>query len=336
MRLGRRFLWIAGSITACLVVFLLVFAAYRFNWTGAGFLKKTFWDWLQLLIIPFALAIIAFSFNRVERKNEQLIASDNQQEAALQAYLDKMSELLLKDGLRESKLNAEVRSIARARTLTVLRRLDANRKVSLLRFLYESGLIDESNRIIDLDGADLHAVDLHDVKLTRAALCGVDLSGADLRTVDLYEADLENANLSNANLSGAYLLDTCMLCADLQEADLRGADLQGAKLERVKLEHADLFKASPSFLEKGIPLQERAWKERTDKSKPIYIGRGGTNLCRANLGAVKLNQANLKKAHMDGADLGEANLREADLREAIFTTRQMERLIQENAVNASL
>src|SRR5579864_8261349 len=35
---------------------------------------KTLWDWLQLLIIPLALAVIAFLFNRSERKNEQRVA----------------------------------------------------------------------------------------------------------------------------------------------------------------------------------------------------------------------------------------------------------------------
>lgn len=61
---------------------------------------------MQLLIIPVALALIAFWFNRVERSSEQAIATDNQQETALQAYLDNMSELLLKDDLRESKPDA--------------------------------------------------------------------------------------------------------------------------------------------------------------------------------------------------------------------------------------
>jgi large-conductance mechanosensitive channel len=74
---------------------------------------KTLWDWLQLLIIPLALAIIEILFNRAERKNEQTIASDNQQEAALQGYINEMSELLLEKLLRKSKEGDEVRTIAR-------------------------------------------------------------------------------------------------------------------------------------------------------------------------------------------------------------------------------
>ena len=60
---------------------------------------------------------------------------DNQRETALQTYIDKMSELLLEKHLRTSQPEEEVRKIARVRTLTVLRGLDANRKGSVLQFL---------------------------------------------------------------------------------------------------------------------------------------------------------------------------------------------------------
>ena len=59
---------------------------------------------------------------------------DNQRETALQEYIDKMSELLLQKNLRESAEEDEVRKIARVRTLTILPRLDARRKGSVLHF----------------------------------------------------------------------------------------------------------------------------------------------------------------------------------------------------------
>src|SRR5260370_19571687 len=127
-----------------IVAIVLIIVGYRFDWTGFnGNTKsgKTLWDWLQLLIMPLALAIIAIFFNRSERKNEQRVASDNQQETSLQEYIKEMSELLLHEKLRESQPGDEVRIIARVRTLTVLLRLDKERKNSILQFLYESGLI---------------------------------------------------------------------------------------------------------------------------------------------------------------------------------------------------
>src|SRR5215470_14841031 len=89
----RRLLLVTGIIVLLVVVGVLIWASYANKWSGAGFSEKTVWDWLQLLIIPFALAIIALLFNRAERKNEQRVASDNQQEAALQGYINEMSEL---------------------------------------------------------------------------------------------------------------------------------------------------------------------------------------------------------------------------------------------------
>ena len=111
-------------------------------------LANTLWDWLQLAIVPLVLAGVGLWFTQVQKSNEQTIASDNQREKALQDYIDKISELLLKEHLSEltadGKLEPkydEVRNIARVRTLTVLRGLDAIHKASVLQFLHESGLL---------------------------------------------------------------------------------------------------------------------------------------------------------------------------------------------------
>ena len=76
--------------------------------------------------------------------------TDNQRETAFQAYIDKMSELLLHEKLRDSTEEDEVRNVARVRTLTVLPRLDGKRKGSVLQFLYESGHIYKNKNSIDL------------------------------------------------------------------------------------------------------------------------------------------------------------------------------------------
>src|SRR5260221_11503940 len=62
---------------------------------------KSFWDWLQLLIIPAVLAVGGYAFNFTVSRNEQRIASDNQRETELQGYIDKISELLLNNHLAE-------------------------------------------------------------------------------------------------------------------------------------------------------------------------------------------------------------------------------------------
>src|SRR5229473_1605791 len=269
-------------------VIFLVIAGYRFHW-----------DWLQLLVIPFVLAVGSYLFIYTASRNgqkamqlrnqtERDIALDNQHETALQDYIDKLSELLLHEKLRESAPEDEVRKIARVRTLTVLPRLDKERKRSVLQFLHESGLIDKDKRIIDLRGADLSG----------ANLIAAYLNEADLSRAILSEADLSGAYLDEANLGGAYLRG-----AILRGAILRGANLSGANLGEANLGETDLSGAILS----GANLHG--------------AGLGGANLGKANLSGANLSGfnlggANLGGANLDGADLSEADLNAADLNEA--------------------
>ena len=168
---------------------------------------------------------------------------DNQREAALQAYIDHMSKLLLAQNLRHSREDEEVRKIARVRTLTVLRRLDAERKGSVLQFLYESTLLGKEGPIIDLTGADLSRAHLSRADLSGANLSHANLSGANLSGADLSESILSEANLSRTNLSGTNLSGTNLNEADLMRANLRGADLIGANLNEADLSGAFLIGA---------------------------------------------------------------------------------------------
>lgn len=178
---------------------------------------KTLWDWLQLLIVPALLTLGAVWFTarqnhdveiaRRQHETDIEIAADNQREAARQAYIDKMSELLLEKGLRGSKAGDEVRNVARVRTLTVLSQSDNKRKRSIVRFLQESGLIDQHNTIIDLSFANLREANLHQVNLSNANLHEVDLRRANLAGADLRHADLSEAELEGANLYGARVTE---------------------------------------------------------------------------------------------------------------------------------
>ena len=189
---------------------------------------KTIWDWLELLIIPLALAGGAYYLNKEEKELERGIAKDRQQEAALQSYFDRMSELLVEKKLSSTK-EKEVRDIARIRTLSVLRGLDPKRKRMVLLFLDEALLISS-----------------HPERDTVIALYGADLTYADLSNIHLCQARLSNTDLSMANLKGA-IFDYCDFAgAKLISADLQGCDLTGETAPGVpsSLFHADLSYAN--------------------------------------------------------------------------------------------
>src|SRR5216684_4812431 len=255
-----RLLLVVGAMVLLVGVVVLIIAGYIFKWDWTGFNEhrgpnilqyqpaKTLWDWLQLLgvlAIPVAVVLGVAWFTTKQGQVGDAENKDNQREAALQAYIDNMLELLLAKNLRSSTEDEEVQKIARVRTLTVLRRLDAERKGSVLQFLQESGLIGKDKRVIHLTGANLIGANLIGANLSGANLSGVYLSGADLSGVDLSGAYLFLANLSKANLSGASLYEANLSLANLSRADLSGANLSkanlsGANLSEVVLSGANL------------------------------------------------------------------------------------------------
>jgi uncharacterized protein YjbI with pentapeptide repeats len=274
-----------------------------------GFRGMTVREWLPIvgaLLIPVVIAAgtwgITWQQGKIEdrrAKAERKLAEQRAQDEALQAYLDQMSGLLLERDLRTSEKDSEVRTLARARTLTVLERLDPGRKTAVMRFLGEAVLIQRGegrDPIIDLGGADLSAADLNEVDyysgfLRGASLNEADLSDADLRWATLSNANLRDANLSDANLSYANLRDASLFKANLKEADLRWARLSDANLNEADLSNASL---------RGVDLNNAF-------------------LPLADLQAANLNEADLSGADLFGANLNNANLRDANLSDANLT-----------------
>jgi uncharacterized protein YjbI with pentapeptide repeats len=223
----------------------------RNKWTG--FSGKTLWDWLSLLLqllgviaIPLAIALGTTYFSTQQNQTSTQIATSQQQEACLQTYLDRMSDLLLNHNLRKSQPGDEVSQVAREQTLTTLRRLDGYHNNILLQFLQDAHLIDMKNAVIDLHTANLSNADLSTANLSGANLSGANLSTANLSGANLSNASLNGANLGNAALSGADLSTADLSSAILSDADLSNADLSNANLSGVGLSNANLSNANLS------------------------------------------------------------------------------------------
>jgi Pentapeptide repeats (8 copies) len=215
----RQKLWTVGIIVALagVLVFLCLAYAREWRWTGLVTYEnshaKTLWDWLDLLIVPAVLALGGYLFARSENQRMQKtaydertldrqIADERQRDDTLQAYLDGMSQLLTdkEPPLHRAQPGDSLCTVARARTLTVLGRLDGVGKRNVLQFLFESGLIHKEHTFRNtLDMIEWrHTI----VSLKQAKLGKANLRRADLRRVDLRRADLSKANLSEANLRG--------------------------------------------------------------------------------------------------------------------------------------
>jgi hypothetical protein len=243
-------------------------------WARTGFGDKTLWDLLQLLIVPLALAVIGLWFTVQQDARQSKIEEQRAQDAALQAYLGQMSTLMLEKELRNSEEESEVRTLARARTLTVLSRLDPVRRKTVLRFLYEADLIFKPSSVVSLDGANLQGVNLRYVDLSGHSFAGGTLRGAYVCIIhkqagtnkppdtigcagdtgarnrlvgydtSIRGSDLSGTNLRNADLTGAFLVEADLTNASLAQANLRNAALIGAELYKADLSGADLTGAS--------------------------------------------------------------------------------------------
>jgi uncharacterized protein YjbI with pentapeptide repeats len=171
-----------------------------------------------------------FGDQRVDGQRD--LAEQRAQDEALRDYLSQMSSLLLDRDLRGSKEDSEVRTLARAQTLTVLGSLDPSRKTAVMKFLVEAKLVqrvDGRGPIIRLDGADLRGANMNDANLSGAVLFDANLSEVHLSNANLSGADLHGAHLRGADLRNAILKDQSYpSMADLSGADLSGADLSGA------------------------------------------------------------------------------------------------------------
>lgn len=284
MKLGWKNYLLYSSVVLVVggLIYILVETINRKN---TGFETKTLWDWMDLLIVPLVLAGGAFFLNRSERKTEREIATDRQQDAALQTYFDRMSELLLKEKLQTTK-KAEVRDVARTRTLSIMRVLNIKRNNIIIQFLREAELVNNNKSI--LIKANMREMNLQDLNLGYLNLEGANLENADLQRAHLRHANLKDAKLNEANLKDAILIEANLIGAELFNANLQFAFLKNANLRSAKLFDANLQGA---FLVNA-------------------------NLEDADLGGADMRGARLNGANMQGTDLRGVNLRGAELQDA--------------------
>lgn len=314
---------VAGAIVGLSLLLLLVatttlgFGPYEDAARAAR--PPTLWDWLSLLIVPLAVAagaaFIGYIQKRTEldiaekardedreiarqaRENEQKIAADRLRQATLEAYYDRMTDLLLEHKLRESAEGSELRSIARARTAAVIRSLDGGRIKQLLAFLHSSGLIEKDQPVIDPARVDLSKIDLS----------GGDLRGAILRGFNMSEANLSGAALFKANLSRANLIGADLSRADLIGADLSRAYLIGANLSRAYLGGADL---SGAYLGGANLIMARYWTiEQLEQAKDIAetimpdgVRLGGKDIFGDHIEGLTFNEWKVQYLSRQSAD----------------------------------
>jgi Pentapeptide repeats (8 copies) len=210
---------------------------------------KTVWDWLQLLVVPAMLVVIALLFNtsqasRERKREDRQIAEDRalaesaREDATLEAYFAQISSLMLDRDLLRSRPGSAVRQVARTATLTATRRVNGRRKGEIVRFLSEVGLLQPkpigdafSEATILLDGADLRGADL-----AGALLSGIDFFRVDLRGADLTHALLSENFFTLSDLRRSRFDYASVVNGSFERSDLRGASFKNGSITRTLFE----------------------------------------------------------------------------------------------------
>jgi uncharacterized protein YjbI with pentapeptide repeats len=231
-----------GIVAIVVVALSLVVAAYLRRWTWTGFVepaakrppRKTLWDWLNLLIVPVVLAGVGLWFSDKQDQRDQdrqaaaaraqaARAKDDEREAVLRTYLQDMSSLLREDNLAASKPGSAPVVTARTLTLTVLRRLDGERRSVVVHFLDEAHVATPPKPKISL-----YRADLRDLRLRGQRIADLDFSGADLRRAEFRDASILSVLFNSADLRGADFRDSDLGGVDFSYTDLRHVDFRNA------------------------------------------------------------------------------------------------------------
>ncbi len=254
-----------GSLAVSLTVWAVV------GNLPTGFSGKTVWNWIDVLGVPLAVAAVAGLFAIVAPRAadrradvERELNTDREREAALRTYLDRMTDLVLHEGLDTSGEGEAVRAVAHAETFVALRGLNGPRKGMLIQFLHDSKLIPKENPIVSLSQADLTGSDLSHIDLRNSALSGANLRGSDLYYTDLSEADLSDVNLSSADLHNAILGDADLSRTNLQDAIIYDANLREANLQDAIATDEQLREAYSlvgATMPDGSEMTEELWEQ---------------------------------------------------------------------------
>ncbi|GCE60398.1 pentapeptide repeat-containing protein [Microcystis aeruginosa] len=305
--------WIKGLLSVLLfslsIFLVIIISNWISNFKWSGFQKKSFWDWLQLLIVPLMLAFGAFYLSYASETRDKQIAKDGEQQELLKDYFSKMQTLIVetkksKDSqpkIVETKKSVETTKskdsqpnpdgapllpefipIAEALTFAVLDQLDGKRKGKVITYLADSKLI--TANIKDKDSKPV--IDLKNANLKEIEIDNLDMNGQLIDKDTIQGVIIRGADMTNANLKKVYLTYSDLTGSDLSNATLTTVDLTGAKMESVKLIETDIkdITISPQtdlnnacYLEGQEPQVQQNNKDKSSKLSLLQLLKNNNN-----------------------------------------------------------
>ena len=177
---------------------------------------------------------------------------DQYRDQLLIGYIKEMGDLLEgKNGLITSDFVS--RTLARVKTLNVLRQLDGARQTHLIGFLYEAGLLTATNQSapLDISTAELMNIDFRKCipskKIKNMVLAGVYLQNCTFERMILENVDFSSSILSNVNFSSDRLYHIDFSSAQLFNSNFQFSLIVNVSFREALLENVS-FSSSPRLL----------------------------------------------------------------------------------------
>jgi hypothetical protein len=280
-RVITTLLSVASILTPIVILIVLVitialtaYGAYSREWEWTGFLGKTLWDWMKLLLVPIILALGGLLFTQMDRLNStrtQELDRERLQVDRKQAQQDR------EQAQQELELNR--RGQITERFTRAIDQLGATYDAGYRTFEIRLGGIYALEQIardseedywpimevltayvrqhapwIPVEAQQGEEASREATETTKVLPPDPDIQAitdvlrrrnryfghGEPEPLDLTLANLSGANLSGANLSEANLSEANLSEANLSEANLKGADLKGADLKGADLQEAIL------------------------------------------------------------------------------------------------
>jgi uncharacterized protein YjbI with pentapeptide repeats len=351
------------------IITLVAVGAYTYGWEWTGFLGKTLWDWMKLLVVPLILALGGLLITQMERLNAARSQQLDRERLELDRRLaeerqitDLFTRTIDQLGATDDSGNRilEVR-VAAIYALERIARDSPRDHWSIMEILTsyvrqhapwqpEEGPQGGEDATIEKPKQD-SARFRGEFALTEAPAPAPDILAiitvirrrtryygrGEPEPLDLHQTNLAGVpfvtRTEKVNLRGAILTE-----ANLRRADLSGADLWAAFLAGAYLSGTFLRSANLQWVQLREANLSGAALEEADLGKADLSGANlegavlrGANLAEVNLEGAVLRGANLAEANLVGSNLLEANLEGAYLADVDLTGATLANVMGVNA-----
>ncbi|MEM8862028.1 MAG: pentapeptide repeat-containing protein [Chloroflexota bacterium] len=326
---AKKFLyqWLIRAIRAFLLISLILFtistirflfldepypAWYGFSPTTTPTSPgKTLWDWLELLIIPIAIASFSWFQNEAEnskRRDQYEEAKraeiDRKRQEIFENYLTKINKLSRQE---EGKRTQSDLLDARIQTITTINQLDAMRNRLILKYLREYELLQVSD------------TDSQKISLENADFSFAELDGVNFDTIYLRESIFDNASLNGATFNNCRLMGAKFNDAQLIKAHFNDARLDSAKFIRANLTGAYFVFADLIYTQfESSMLVEANLRD---------INAQHTNFRGANLSNIVIERLSFSSCYFNDAIIRNVNLIQVDFMDSALADADFSRSI---------